>query len=88
MALLLPIKTKILSAFSRKDEPPGVCPECEQEGADEQDPRRRAVRDMLERRGHTKDEAREIERGMMNAAREMMGLPPLRDEGTEPPKDN
>ena len=86
MALLLPIKT--MSALPSKDEPPGVCPECEQEGADEQDPRRQAVRNMLERRGHTKEEAREIERGMMNAAREMMGLPPLRDEGTEPPKDN
>ena len=83
MALFLPIKTTILSAFSRKDEPPGVCPDCQ----DEEDPRE-AVVDVVRKRGHTEEEARDIEQEMFDAAREMFGTPPPEGEEPEPPKDN
>ena len=86
MALLLPIKTKILSAFSPKDEPSGVCPQCQ----DEEDPRE-AVVDVTTEMGHTEEEARDIEQGMFDAAREMFGTPPPEDgedEEPEPQKDD
>ena len=86
MALFLPIKTTLMNALSRKDEPPGVCPDC-QEGSGEKDPRE-AVVGMVTELGHEDEEARDIEQGMFDAAREMFGTPPLRDEETEPPKDN
>lgn len=83
MALFLPIKTTIMNAFSRKDEPPGVCPDCQ----DEKDPRE-AVVEMVTELGHEDEEARDIEQGMFDAAREMFGTPPLKDDESEPSKGN
>ena len=75
---LFPIKTTILKALSPKDEPPGVCPDC-QDGSDEKDPREVVV-EVVRRLGHTEEEAREIEQSMFDAAREMFETPPPEDD--------
>ena len=80
---LFPIKTTILKALSPKDEPPGVCPQCDEDDASP----REAVVAALIRSGHTEEEAREIEQSMFDAAREMFETPPPKDD-REPQKDN
>ena len=87
MALLLPIKT--MSALPSKDEPPGVCPECEQEGAEEEGiPEKRGSVEYFRRRLKEDSPQGDIFREMRDMTRGLMGLPPLRDEESEPPKDN
>lgn len=75
MRLLLPIKTTILHACGQKDEPSGVCPDCEQDGQGKLDPRWEAVVDGIRKAVHSEEEAREIEPRMMDMARGMFRLP-------------
>ena len=46
------------------------------------------VVDMVRKRGHTEEEARDIEQDMFDAAREMFGTPSPEDEEAEPQKSN
>ena len=57
---LFPIKTRIMNVLRPKDEPPGVCPQCDEDDASP----REAVMEWLRGLGHTEDEAREIEQRM------------------------
>ena len=71
---LLPIKTAILSAFRSKDEPPGVCPDC-QEGTDSGE---RDIRDLTFEELLQEDSGRgDTLRGMSDMTRRMFGLPPF-----------
>ena len=83
---LLPIKTAILSAFPPKDEPSGVCPECQEEA----DAPAEDFEEVL-----TEDSPRgDTLRDMSDMTRRMFGLPPLEhcisgreDEESGPEKD-
>ena len=80
----IPIKTRIMSAFRPKDEPSGVCPQCDEDDASP----REAVVEWLRGLGHTEDEAREIEQRMADIVREEFPLPPEDEDDREPQKDN
>ena len=82
----IPIKTRIMNAFRPKDEPSGVCPDC-QDGSDEKATPREAVVEWLKGLGHTEDEAREIEQRMADVVREEFPLPPEDEDDREPQKD-
>ncbi len=82
----IPINARIMNASSPEDEPPRLCPDCEQDDQQELDPRRRAIVEWIMRKGHSEDEAREIERRMMDKVRREFSLP--REDGPEPQREN
>ena len=74
MPLLLPIKTAVLGALSRKDEPPGVCPDCQREpDAGERDIRALTLEELLQEDSGRGDTLRD----MSDMTRRMFGLPPF-----------